>query len=161
MLMPFISAYLGLGSNLGNKRQNLLKAINLLNQTGRVKIIKQSRFYKIKPVGVINQPDFLNAVIKIKTNLPPRELLKTVKKIEREMGRLPGRRWGPRLIDIDILLYGDYILTTASLTIPHRHLHKRDFVLKPLCEIAPRVIHPLFRKTAKALYKNYANNIFT
>lgn len=127
---------LGLGSNIGNKTTNIISAIRLLKATKGITIDRMSSLYRTKPVGVIDQPEFLNAVISIITTLTPHELLKVCLGIEKAMGRVRTKKWGPRNIDIDILLYDDVIMNSAELCLPHPHLHERNFVLVPLLEIA-------------------------
>lgn len=141
--------YLGLGSNLGNKRKNVREAIKLLRLY--VIVTKISSFYETKPVGYADQPDFINAVAEIKTNLTPRQLLRVVKDIEQKMGRKKTFQNGPRIIDIDILLYNDKIIKTKKLIIPHPAIHRRWFVLKPLDEIAPQLVHPELNHRIKDL----------
>ncbi|MDD5258484.1 MAG: 2-amino-4-hydroxy-6-hydroxymethyldihydropteridine diphosphokinase [bacterium] len=141
--------YLGLGTNLGNKKKNIKEAIRLLRR--ETKVLKVSSFYKTKPVGYLDQPDFLNAVAEIKTSLTPLQLLKQVKVIEKSLGRIKSVHWGPRLIDIDILLYNNKIIRTKKLVIPHLDLERRWFILKPLTEIAPEMIHPVLKKKIKDL----------
>ncbi|MDD5491783.1 MAG: 2-amino-4-hydroxy-6-hydroxymethyldihydropteridine diphosphokinase [bacterium] len=143
------TVYLGLGTNIGNKRKNIREAVRLLRRD--VKIVKVSSLYKSKPVGYLEQPDFLNAVLEIKTSLTPRQLLKQVKAIERTMGRVKTVRWGSRLIDIDILLYDNKVIKTKKLVIPHSSMHCRWFVLKPLAEIAPQLVHPELKQRIKKL----------
>jgi len=132
--------YLGLGSNLGDRAANLHEAIRRLSD--RVTIQQVSSLYETEPWGLADQPKFLNAACGGETSLSPHELLEFTQSIERDMGRVPTTRWGPRLIDIDILLYGDTLLDTPDLTIPHPRLTERAFVLVPLAEIAAEVIHP-------------------
>jgi 2-amino-4-hydroxy-6-hydroxymethyldihydropteridine diphosphokinase len=126
--------YLSLGSNIGEREKNLKKAISFLKKKG-IKILEKSKVLETKPVGYKNQPDFLNQVIKVETNLSPFELLKTVKIIEREIGRKKTFRWGPRIIDIDILIYDDVKINTKRLTIPHREIKNRDFIITLLKEL--------------------------
>jgi 2-amino-4-hydroxy-6-hydroxymethyldihydropteridine diphosphokinase len=130
----------GLGSNLGDKLDNINKAIALLKQRGVAKLTIVSRIYRTPPWGVLDQGDFANACAIGETRLSPYELLAAVKKIEADMGRAPTRRWGPRLIDIDILFLGDQTLDDPELTLPHKELLGRGFVLAPLAEIAPDLI---------------------
>jgi 2-amino-4-hydroxy-6-hydroxymethyldihydropteridine diphosphokinase len=130
--------FLALGSNLGDKKRNLTLAIKKLGERG-IKKIACSSFHDTEPVGGVPQDRFLNAVIQVETKQDPPQLLKTIKAIEKEMGRRPSVRNGPRLIDIDILLYGDIILETTDLTIPHPRMFERNFVLQPLSEIAPHI----------------------
>ncbi len=146
--MPTI-AYIGLGSNRGDKAGNCLRALNLLREAGRVK--KTSSFYGTEPVGFRNQEDFINAVAELHTDLSAGQLLEACRDIENKLGRSRTLRWGPRTIDLDILLYGDVVMETSDLTIPHPLLASRRFVLVPLCEIAPQVVHPVLQKTASRL----------
>jgi 2-amino-4-hydroxy-6-hydroxymethyldihydropteridine diphosphokinase len=132
-------AYLGLGSNLGNRRANLEMAIRALTRLARVTAV--SSLYETAPVGP-PQPPFYNAAAAIETGLPPGSLLRFVKGIEEEIGRRPGPIGGSRPIDIDILLYGDATIDEDGLTIPHPRLTERAFVLVPLAEIAPNIVHP-------------------
>jgi 2-amino-4-hydroxy-6-hydroxymethyldihydropteridine diphosphokinase len=144
-----VTAYLCLGSNLGNRQENLDKALDLLSQ--RMQIRKVSSLYDTEPVGNIEQPRFLNLVCQINTRLSPEELLTLAKGIELKMGRTPGKRNAPRIIDIDILLYGDSVVETEELEIPHPRIAERAFVLFPLAEIAPGAVHPVNGKTAKEM----------
>ncbi len=137
------TVYLGLGSNLGDKRKNIRNAVKLLRE--HVKVIKVSSLYKTKPVGYTDQPDFLNAVLEIKTSVAPSGLLRIVKAIEKKMGRRRTFRNGPRVIDIDILLYEGRRVKTSRLTIPHPRLNEREFVLAPLREIGPRLDKKVFK----------------
>lgn len=143
-------AYLGLGSNLGDREANLARAIELI-ETGGVSITRLSSLYETEPVGVQEQPWFLNLVLAGQTSLTPLGLLDTLQAIERRMGRVRTVRWGPRVIDIDILLYGQVILESARLTIPHPQMADRAFVLVPLVEIAPEAWHPGLEMTAQEL----------
>lgn len=142
-------AYLGLGSNLGDREENLRQALALLSPKADVE--KLSAIYETEPVGYKEQPLFLNLVCRIATDLPPDELVCFVKKIETEMGRIPSFPNAPRIMDIDVLLYDDTIMETQNLTIPHARLKDRAFVLIPLMEIAPDLIHPGLRKTIAEL----------
>ncbi len=146
--MP-VTAYIGIGSNLGDKKANCRKAIALLAKSGRV--VRASSLYCTGPIGNTDQDDFVNAVMAIETSLSPDELLGQCRSIEEELGRVRTVHWGPRTIDVDILLYGDAMIETPELTIPHPLLHTRRFVLVPLCEIAPLALHPKLRKTAADL----------
>jgi len=147
-----VTAYLGLGSNLGDRKQNLAQALDLLSQNLVIK--KLSSVYETEPVGYEEQPLFLNAVCCVSMGLSPSNLLRLVKKIEAKLGRTPGFPNAPRLIDIDILFYDNEVLSEKELTIPHPRLAERAFVLVPLAEIAPDMIHPGNKKTAKKLLDN-------
>jgi len=143
-------AYLCLGSNLGERQENLRQALTLLSQ--KVNLEKLSSVYETEPVGYKEQPLFLNLVCRIATNLPPEKLLRLAKDVEAKMGRVPGRRINsPRPIDIDILFYDDKIMETQDLTIPHPRLEGRAFAIIPLAEIAPELVHPKLGKSIAQL----------
>lgn len=148
------TAYLSLGSNLGDRAANLRTALAQLEVAGS--LLAVSALYETQPVDVPNQPWFLNCVAAIATEKSPRELLQLALKVEAEMGRLRMRDKGPRNIDIDILLFGDRVLNEEGLKIPHLAMHKRRFVLEPLAEIAPKARHPQFGKTAEELLAELA-----
>ena len=133
--------YAGLGSNLGNKRENILRAIDRIDAYEEIYVKEKSGFYDTTPVGGPPQPEYVNCVIGLETEIEPQTLLKEFKKIEIELGRKPGVRWGPRVVDLDILLYGDRIVNDPNLKIPHERMHERAFVLEPLCEISPDIKH--------------------
>ncbi len=137
--------YLSLGSNLGDKKENLQKALEELKK-GYITVKKISSFYKTQPVGLKEQPDFFNIVIKAETSLSPDELLRSILNIEKKMGRKRKKKYGPRIIDIDILLYNDLIIKKKGLNIPHPAMHERNFVLIPLKEIEPQLTHPELKK---------------
>lgn len=143
-------AYVALGSNLGDKEANLQKAVQLLAEHG-VEVVKTSSFLCTEPYGVTDQPQFLNAVCCVRTDLEPEELLHLLLSIEQEMGRVRLRHWGERNIDLDLLLYENQILTTDDLKLPHPDMQNRDFVLLPLAEIAPALVHPVLGKTIACL----------
>ena len=144
-----VTAYLGLGSNLGNRQDNLDKALNLLSQ--RLQVRQVSSIYDTEPVGNVNQPRFLNSVCQVHTRLAPTELLALAKGIELKLGRARGKSNAPRPIDIDILFYDDQVIETPELVIPHPRLAERAFVLIPLDEIAPDLVHPVSGKTIREL----------
>ena len=129
--------YIALGSNLNNPRDQLKKAIKLIRAIPDCVITAESSVYQTKPVGPQNQPDFMNQVIAVETELSAHELLHALQAIENKMGRVRTVHWGPRVIDCDIILFGDDVINTAELTVPHPEYQKRDFVLRPLYEIAP------------------------
>ena len=146
----FHTAYLALGSNLGDKEANLRRALELLQQRG-VEVVKTSSFICTEPYGVTDQPQFLNGVCEVRTSLAPLALLHTLLEIEQEMGRVRLRHWGERNIDLDLLLYEDVVMDTPELILPHPDMQNRDFVLLPLAEIAPEIIHPTLQKTISEL----------
>ncbi|MCX5702138.1 MAG: 2-amino-4-hydroxy-6-hydroxymethyldihydropteridine diphosphokinase [Candidatus Omnitrophica bacterium] len=130
-----IVCYLGVGSNLGKRRTNIRKALDLISKTRGIKIEKSSRIYETEPQGGPKQGKFLNAAVKIKTSLAPHYLLRALKKIESDLGRQKTVRFGPRQIDLDILLYGNKIINRKNLKVPHPRMFEREFVLRPLREI--------------------------
>jgi 2-amino-4-hydroxy-6-hydroxymethyldihydropteridine diphosphokinase len=134
--------YLGLGSNMGDKEQNLARAIALIAQSEKINVTRQSSLYITAPWGKTDQDAFLNQVIEIETELMPVALLHVLQEIEIKLGRLRNEKWGPRMIDLDILLYGEEIIDLQELKIPHPYLYARLFVLIPLQEIAPQLIFP-------------------
>ncbi|MCR4717095.1 MAG: 2-amino-4-hydroxy-6-hydroxymethyldihydropteridine diphosphokinase [Lachnospiraceae bacterium] len=145
-------AYLGLGSNIGDMGDYLDKAIDAVDELPSTKVLRSSSYIKTKPYGYLDQDDFLNSAIMIRTLYTPEELLDELHKIENANGRTREIHWGPRTLDIDILLYDELIMETDDLIIPHVEMHKRDFVLRPLVEIAPNLRHPVYRKTVSEMY---------
>ena len=141
--------YLALGSNLGDRQENLQQAIAALSPHMDVKA--KSPIYETPPWGIEDQPKFFNQVIKADTYLQPEPLLKHLKRLEVALGRKPNVRNGPRLIDIDILFYDHLVLNTPLLTVPHPRMHERGFVLLPLMDIAPELIHPVLKKSVREL----------
>jgi len=141
--------YLSLGSNLGNREQNLKEAVRRASTLGRV--VAVSSFYETEPVEVTDQPWFLNCVLALETTAEPAQLMRELLRIEHEMGRQRVLKKGPRSIDIDILLFGDDVVNTPELTIPHPEMARRRFVLEPLAEIAPELLHPISQKTVVQL----------
>ena len=143
------TVYLALGSNLGDRLANLEAAIIALPPA--VKVLERSPVYETAPWGVTSQPDFLNMVLQGETRLAPTALLTCLKRIETDLGRLPSVRYGPRLIDMDILFYDDLVLNIPELVLPHPRLHERAFVLVPLADLAAGLVHPVLRKTIRGL----------
>ena len=144
--------FLGLGSNIGNKKENLDTAIDKLNANDLIDVQKVSKFINTKAVSKVKQPDFLNAAIQIQTILSPLELLEFTAEIEKGMGRTSKGNEDPRTIDIDILLFDDEIVCMEGLTIPHPFMHERLFVLEPLMEIGPDIIHPVVQESISTLF---------
>ncbi len=144
-----VAAYLGLGSNMGNRQGNLDRALELLSQ--RLSVGQLSSVYETEPVGNVDQSRFLNMVCQVHTRLTPVELLALAKGIEMKLGRVSRKPNAPRPIDIDILFCGDQIVETPNLVIPHPRLAERAFVLIPLAEIAPELVHPVSGKTVREL----------
>ena len=131
---------------------NCKNGISALTTTRNVVEKVWSRFYKTEPVDYKNQDWFVNAVVKVETTLAPLELLKRLKAIEREAGRVDGAiRFGPRVLDLDIILYDDWVTNSSELVVPHPRMHKRRFVLRPICDIDPKIVHPVFKKEMQAL----------
>jgi 2-amino-4-hydroxy-6-hydroxymethyldihydropteridine diphosphokinase len=147
--MRTITVFLALGSNLGDRLANLKAAVAAISPA--VTVLAESPVYETPPWGVTDQPAFLNMVIKGETRQGPQELLKHLKLLEPQLGRLPSARYGPRLIDMDILFYDELVLNTPELTIPHPHLQERAFVLVPLADLAAELVHPVFGKPVRQL----------
>lgn len=136
------TVYLSLGSNLGDRVAMLSAAVSGLGNTSDVRVLRVSPLYESDPWGLTEQPKFLNIVVEIETALTPLELLHAVKALEQRLGRRPGRRWGPRSIDIDLILWGSVILHTPELSLPHERFRERAFVLTPLADLAPETVDP-------------------
>ena len=146
-------AYVALGSNLGNKKENLLRAIELLKNHG-VNVLAVSSFLVTKPYGVTDQPDFLNGAIKLEYDKSPEELLEVLLAVEQEMGRVRLRHWGERIIDLDLLLFEQEVINSKRLVLPHKDMENREFVLAPLAEIAPQIVPPNGSETIMELLTN-------
>lgn len=148
-----VTAYLSLGSNLGQREANLAEAVRSLSHDDQITVITTSSIYETAPWGYPDQPDFLNCAAEVKTTLGPVPLLERVKEVEAQVGRQPSFRYGPRAIDVDILLYGDLVIQveTPDLQIPHPRMTQRAFVLIPLAEIVGDVMHPVLQCAIKEL----------
>ena len=156
--MQSITAYIALGSNLGDRELNIQSALAKLRATAEIVIVKVARPFENPAIGgPPDSPPFLNTAAEIRTTLDPHPLLHRLLEIEREMGRQRREKWGPRLIDLDLILYGDLILTTDDLILPHPLMHQRQFVLEPLAEIAPEVVHPEIKRTVRELLGEIQN----
>ena len=146
------TAIIAIGSNIGDKLENSRQGIAALESSGKLEIVCQSSFYLTEPVGYTDQPWFINSVLMAHTNLAPLQLMQFLKKMERQCGRVDSDiRNGPRVLDFDIIFYNDWVIESNELIIPHPRMHERGFVLKPLDEIAPDWIHPVFQKTVNRL----------
>ena len=150
-------AFIAMGTNLGDKLGNMKTALDKIEEKGN-KVVLKSNIYETKPYGVKDQPIFYNAVIGVLTPYKPLALLNVLKTIEEEMGREETEKWGPRIIDLDIILYGDIILDDDRLKIPHPDFKNRDFVLRPLKEIARMIVDPVSEKTIGELYDELEND---
>ncbi len=152
--------YISAGSNMGDRAANCTTGIEMLVNKYGVKLIDKSRFYFTEPVDYKDQDWFVNGVYKIETELKPHDLLSVLKKIEKKLGRLKsGTRFGPRPLDLDIIFYGNIVLNSKDLVIPHPRMHKRRFVLEPLCDIDYKMVHPVLQCRVKTLAIKTANNI--
>ena len=147
------TVYLGLGSNLQNPADQIKRAINMIDDSPQTFNFDHAPFYQSKAWGNTDQPDFINTAVKFKTSLTPNQVIQFCQEIETMMGRKRYEKWGPRIIDIDLLLYDDLVLDTPDLKIPHPYLHERAFVLKPLLDLNPKLTHPLLNKTLESFAK--------
>ena len=146
--------YIGIGSNLGDKAGNCLRAIDWLDRLAGCEILARSDLFQTEPQGFEDQDWFVNGVVSLETDLPVRALLKAVLHVEKGMGRVRKRRWDSRVIDLDILLYGEHVIQERDLIVPHPRMHLRRFVLVPLTQLAPNLIHPTLGKTMAQLFRD-------
>ncbi len=145
-------AYISIGSNIGDRLSNCCQGIESLCSEGQVTLLARSPLYETEPVDYMEQDWFLNAAIKVQTELAPLNLLSKMQAVQHSAGRKAGGvRFGPRTLDLDIILYDDVVMSTPELTIPHKRMHKRRFVLQPICDIDPDIMHPVLRQKVKSL----------
>jgi 2-amino-4-hydroxy-6-hydroxymethyldihydropteridine diphosphokinase len=148
-------AYISVGSNMGDRLQNCLRGIEALTEDGNSRILAQSRIYTTEPVDYKDQDWFINMMVKLETTDDPFELLDHIEEIQRAAGRMQDPiRFGPRILDLDIILYDDRIIESERLAVPHPRMHKRRFVLKPICDIDPGIIHPVLKQEMQILLKS-------
>jgi 2-amino-4-hydroxy-6-hydroxymethyldihydropteridine diphosphokinase len=148
------SVYIGIGSNLGDRQKNCLSAVERMDRMADCRITGYSDWFLTKPVGVEGQEWYVNGVASLTTDISPQDLLKRLLKIEADMGRIRKERWGPRNIDLDILLFGQEIIHESNLKIPHPRMHLRRFVLEPMSQLAPNLVHPALGLSMKGLLEN-------
>jgi len=144
-------AYVGLGANIGPREVTLLRAVDLLAEADDVDVLAVSQLRETDPVGMVDQPGFLNGAARIDTSLPPRALLELLLRIEQSLGRVREEHWGPRTVDLDLLVYGDLIVDEPGLRVPHPRLHERRFALEPLAELDPELVVPGLGSVSAAL----------
>ena len=150
--MPHQTAYVALGANLGDRATNIRGAVEAIDAAAGLRVRRVSSLIENPAVGgPANSPPFLNGVAEVETTLSPTELLDELLRVERSLGRERRERWAPRTIDLDLLLYGDRVINTPELTVPHPLMHERRFVLGPLAEIAPDVVHPVLKRSVRSL----------
>jgi len=153
-----IICYIGIGSNLGDTLKNCQHAVESLSLAKGIEITRVSSFYKTEPIGIENQNLFINAVVEIKTVLSARNLFQTLQNIEKDMGREREVKGGPRIIDLDLLFYGQEVIQNPDLIVPHPEIQKRRFILAPICEIASYFIHPSFGVSMRGLKDRLSDN---
>ena len=159
LIMGIHTAYIGVGSNIGNKLLNCKNGIQALTRANKVVVMDWSRFYKTEPVDYKDQDWFVNFVVKTETTLDPFQLINELKSIESDAGRTyDSIRFGPRILDLDILLYDDLVTNSSGLVVPHPRMHKRRFVLRPICDIDPKIVHPVLQKDMQYLLDRLGEN---
>jgi 2-amino-4-hydroxy-6-hydroxymethyldihydropteridine diphosphokinase len=146
-----VIAYLGLGANLGDPQGQLREALKRLDAAEEMEVTRVSTFFRNPPLGPANQPWYVNAAARVRTRLGPEDLLRLLHQVETALGRVRGERWGPRCLDLDLLLYNGEVIFAPDLVVPHPEMHRRVFVLVPLAEIAPQAWHPVMGKSAEDL----------
>jgi len=146
-----VTAYIGLGANLGDREGTLRAALEALAARDGIAVTAVSKFRETAPVGGPEQGPFVNAAAQLRTSLPPRDLLRVLQEVEAQFGRERTVRWGPRTLDLDLLIYGGEVIDEPDLRVPHPLMHERRFVLEPLCDIAPGARHPVLGRTAAEL----------
>ena len=153
------TAIISVGSNIGNKQENCQKGIDSLLGSGKADLVNMSRFYRTSPVDYLDQEWFVNAAVQIETIIEPPDLLTILQAIQQQAGRTKGGvRFGPRVLDLDIIFYDHLVMKTPALEIPHPRMHKRRFVLQPICDIDPDIVHPLLNMPVKSLLKQLDDN---
>lgn len=156
--LPGIITFIGIGSNLEEPLSRCREAIDYIKVLGGCVFERHASFYRTEPVGFLNQAWFINTVLELRTTLSARQIMQEIQDIEKSMGRQKHLKWGPRIIDLDVLFYGQDIINDDDFTVPHPELHKRRFVMEPLYEIAPYVIHPAFGISVAGLMQRLADN---
>jgi 2-amino-4-hydroxy-6-hydroxymethyldihydropteridine diphosphokinase len=151
------TAFLSIGANLGDRVATCLRALEALAAHPNVELVQRSSLYETEPVGGVEQPPFVNLAAELTTRLEPEALLRLLKATEVELGREPGIRWGPRIIDLDLLVYDDRVIESDALSLPHPRMHERRFVLEPLAEIAPGLRDPRSGRTALEMLTDLGN----
>jgi 2-amino-4-hydroxy-6-hydroxymethyldihydropteridine diphosphokinase len=152
------NAYIGIGSNMGDPPNNCLEAIKKIGELAGCEIVSLSSLFLTEPVGVSDQEWYVNGVVSIKTGMSACELLNELLRIETEMGRVRVAKWGPRLIDLDLLLYGQDVIDDATIIVPHPLMHMRKFIMAPIAEIAPELMHPVIGKTMLELFRELSED---
>ena len=151
-------AFIGLGANLGRPEEEIAAAIELLDRAEDTRVVARAKLYGSRPLGPPGQPDYVNTAVEVETMLAPHALLAVLKSIERTLGRTPAVRWGPRIIDLDLLLYGDARIDTPDLVVPHAELARRRFVLVPLADLCPELVVPGMNRSVRALLEARADD---